>query len=70
LLISDFQLGHADNGVQAITQVRALIGEAVPALLITAEIEPARLAAQSLDIGVIDKPLRVQKLTSVLRHLC
>ncbi|XVJ68403.1 MAG: response regulator [Rhizobacter sp.] len=67
LLISDFQLGDADNGAQAITAVRALIDEDVPALLITANVGPARAAARSLGIDVLAKPLQVQKLVQTLQ---
>jgi two-component system, sensor histidine kinase len=67
LLLSDFRLGEADNGVQAITQVRALVDEAVPALLITADLEPARAMVHSLNIGVLAKPLQANKLLSALR---
>ncbi len=67
LLLSDFHLGAADNGVQAITQVRALIDEAVPALLITADMEPARAMARSLNIEVLAKPLQANKLLAALQ---
>ena len=67
LLLSDFQLGETDSGVQAITQVRALIDEPVPALLITANLEPARVKARALGLEVLAKPLQATKLLSALR---
>jgi signal transduction histidine kinase/CheY-like chemotaxis protein len=68
LIVSDYRLGGEDSGTIAIAQVRSLAGEAIPALLITAEMSAARAAAQPLGVAVLAKPLQVQALTTELNR--
>jgi signal transduction histidine kinase/ActR/RegA family two-component response regulator len=69
LLISDYRLPGEQDGLQAIAQVRALVG-AVPACLVSGDTDPAlRAQAAALDIPLLQKPVRPAKLRAVMRHL-
>jgi signal transduction histidine kinase/ActR/RegA family two-component response regulator len=68
IIVSDFWLGGDDTGLAAIAQVRALVGERLPALLMTAALPAARAAAQPHGITVLAKPLRVHSLAPALAH--
>jgi hypothetical protein len=52
-----------------VAQVRALVGEDLPALLITAELAVAWGAAQQLNLPVLAKPLQAQALVAALRQV-
>jgi signal transduction histidine kinase/ActR/RegA family two-component response regulator len=65
LILCDFRLCDA-TGLDAIATVRAHLGEQVPALLVTAEVDPARQAAQAHGVEVLAKPLQVHALTAAL----
>jgi CheY-like chemotaxis protein len=69
LIITDYRLSAEDTGLEAIAQVREVVGEMLPALVITAEIHQPRAAAQALGVAVLAKPLQVDVLASEL-HRC
>jgi CheY-like chemotaxis protein len=69
LVITDYRLGPADTGLQAITQVRDAVGEAIPALMVTAEVDRPIAAAQALGVPVLPKPLQMDALAVELGRL-
>ncbi|RMF14916.1 MAG: response regulator [Gammaproteobacteria bacterium] len=66
LIISDFRLAPNLNGIQAIKAIQQVIGQQVPALLITGDTDPARirLAAES-PYPMLHKPIRPAHLRAV-----
>lgn len=69
LVITDYRLGPADTGLQAIAQVRDAVGEAIPALMVTAEVDRPIAAAQALGVPVLPKPLQMDALAVELGRL-
>jgi two-component system, sensor histidine kinase len=69
LIITDYRLSPVDTGVQAITQVRDAVGEAIPALIVTAELDKPIAAAQALGVPVLPKPLQMDALAVELSRL-
>ena len=69
-IIADFRLPGGSNGVDAITKVQLLIGEPVPSLLITGDIETGRHNVMSEHgFRILKKPVRPAKLRSLMTHL-
>jgi CheY-like chemotaxis protein/two-component sensor histidine kinase len=70
LIVCDYRLQSVDDGLQAIAQIRAAIGEAVPAALVTAE-TGAQVAAEAHARGVplLHKPVSPVKLRALLTRL-
>ena len=69
-VIADFWLPGGSDGVDAITRVQLLIGEAVPSLLITGDIETGRHSVVSEHgFRILKKPVRPAKLRSLMTHL-
>ncbi len=69
LIITDYRLGEFDTGLDAIVQVREAVGEAVPALLITAETLLPHDEAAKIGVPVLPKPLETGALAKVLSSL-
>lgn len=69
LVISDFRLQPGVTGLDAIARIREVTGEAVPALLLTADPAAARPAAMALGVSVLAKPLQLPALVDALRGL-
>ena len=68
MLISDYRLRGHTTGTEAIAQVRALLGVAVPALLITGDTAPERLReAMSSGIPLLHKPLAPSQLYQAIK---
>lgn len=62
-IISDYRLREQRTGVEAIAAVRAMLGETLPALLITGDTAPERLReAQASGIPLLHKPVSPGKL--------
>jgi CheY-like chemotaxis protein len=66
MVISDFRLGESCTGLDAIAQIRDRIGEAIPAMLVTADVGMARTAAHPHGIPVLAKPLQAGTLAAEL----
>lgn len=63
VVISDYRLREQRTGVEAIAALRALLGETLPALLITGDTAPERLReAQASGIPLLHKPVSPSKL--------
>lgn len=70
VVISDYRLREQRTGVEAIAAVRALLGESLPALLITGDTAPERLReAQASGIPLLHKPVSPGKLYRQLVEL-
>jgi two-component system, sensor histidine kinase len=69
LILCDYRLGPADTGLECISQVRAAVGECIPALLMMAERTPPLKAAQPLDVPVLGKPVELKDLLVGLQRL-
>ena len=70
LLLCDFHLGNGPDGLRAIDGLRQVVGEAVPALLMTAELPAARRASEGRqDVLLLAKPVTPENLVRAL-SLC
>ncbi|MGL4497328.1 MAG: hypothetical protein ACRCUX_16060, partial [Beijerinckiaceae bacterium] len=64
--IADYHLNH-ETGLEAIDALRAILGQATPAVLITADRSPeVRDEAARRDIPLINKPVRPAALRALL----
>ncbi|NQV82421.1 MAG: PAS domain S-box protein [Rhodospirillales bacterium] len=67
LVIADFQLQRGQKGSNAIRDIRERWGDSIPGLLLTGDIEPARLKeAVASGYHVIQKPIQPDKLKTVV----
>jgi signal transduction histidine kinase len=70
VVISDYRLREQRTGVEAIASLRKLLGESLPALLITGDTAPERLReAQASGIPLLHKPVSPGKLYRKLVEL-
>lgn len=69
LVICDHRLADGENGIEAVARLRAAIGE-VPALLITGETAPDRLAeARASGLVLLHKPIAGGRLRAAVTRL-
>jgi len=69
-ILSDYSLNHGETGLQAINALRAELGHAVPALLISGDTNPLRLSeAQASGIRLLQKPVPPEQLQRELLAL-
>jgi CheY-like chemotaxis protein len=70
LIISDYRLREQRTGAQAITELRAKFGLHLPAILITGDTAPERLAeARASGIPLLHKPLAPAQLQRLVAEL-
>ncbi|MGC2857745.1 NahK/ErcS family hybrid sensor histidine kinase/response regulator [Novispirillum sp. DQ9] len=70
VLIADYHLDDNRHGLEAIAAVRAALGTALPALVITANHSPELVReVQDANAHLLNKPVRPGRLRSVLAHL-
>ena len=70
LILSDWRLRGQENGVDAVRAVRAVAGEATPAVLITGETSPELLKlAHESGLVILHKPLQPRALVRLVKHL-
>ena len=70
IVISDYRLREQRTGAQAITELRALLGMHLPALIITGDTAPERLReAMSSGVPLLHKPLKPDALYQALVDL-
>lgn len=63
IVVSDFRLRGHENGIDAVAQIRQLMGEQTPALLITGDTAPERVRqAQDSGLRVQYKPMKIEAL--------
>jgi len=69
IILADYHL-DGETGLDAVVRLRALHGESIPAVLVTADrTAEVRTAAAALDVPVINKPVKPAALRSVLARL-
>lgn len=70
VVIADYNLDNGDNGLQAIAALRQAAGQAVPAILVTAQRAPelAR-ASHAIDVPLLEKPVRPEDLAAMLQQM-
>ena len=70
IIISDYRLGDGKTGVQAIAAVRALLGESIPATLISGDTgNDLTDKAKKAGLPVLHKPVSPAKLRSMTQFL-
>jgi CheY-like chemotaxis protein len=70
MIISDYRLRELRTGVEAIAAIRELLGESLPALLITGDTAPERLReAKASGLPILHKPVSPSKLYRKLVEL-
>lgn len=70
LIIADFHLDRGATGVEAISAVRRLLGEEIPALIITADrSQESRRLFREHQLPVLNKPVKPGKMRALLTHL-
>ena len=63
IIICDLRLRGCENGIDAVAQIRRLMGEQTPALLITGDTAPERVRqAQESGLRVQYKPMKMEAL--------
>lgn len=67
IALVDFRLGNNETGIQAIARIREVAGIHVPAIVITADTDPARIR-QATEIGctLMHKPINPAKLKETM----
>jgi len=69
-LISDYQLGDAEDGLSVIRNIRLAYGKSIPAVLISGIAAPERVkAARDSGIDLLQKPVAPARLRQVMQHL-
>jgi signal transduction histidine kinase/CheY-like chemotaxis protein len=70
IIVSDYRLGDAENGVELIARMRALAGQDIPACVISGDLD-GRLVTEvnRLGLRLLHKPVRPAKLRSLIRQL-
>lgn len=70
LIISDYRLPEGANGIDTIAQVRARLGIAPPACLMSGDMDLGLSeASKAAQLTLLHKPVRPAKLRSLVRHL-
>ena len=70
IMLSDFRLDDASNGLELILALRQALGKPVPACLVSGDLSTTLLdQARAHNILLLHKPLRPAKLRSLLRRL-
>jgi two-component system CheB/CheR fusion protein len=67
IVMSDLRLRGGESGIAAVARVRETIGEPIPALLVTGDTAPERVAeATASGFTLLHKPLRPEALVAAL----
>jgi signal transduction histidine kinase/CheY-like chemotaxis protein len=70
LIISDYRLPKGANGIDTIAQLRAQVGDALPACLMSGDMNlDLNEASKAAELTLLHKPVRPAKLRSLVRHL-
>ena len=70
IIVSDFQLSDTETGFDAIQRARELLGNDVPALIVTGTTDPELLQAiKESGIRMLKKPVKAAKLRALINHL-
>lgn len=70
VIISDYRLRDAENGLDTVRQLRAATGQQIPACLMSGDTDPDLMqAAKGAGLTLLHKPVRPAKLRSLIRRL-
>jgi len=70
MILSDWRLRGQETGIEAVRAVRAVAGEATPAVLVTGDTSPDLLKlAHESGLVVLHKPLQPRQLIRLIKHL-
>jgi signal transduction histidine kinase/CheY-like chemotaxis protein len=70
LIVSDYRLGQGMNGVEAIENIRTLVAQKIPALLLTAEYVPQPSGDEKFHgIPVVSKPINLALFAQTLDQI-
>jgi CheY-like chemotaxis protein len=70
LVISDYRLADGNTGIEAVEHLRAELGAAIPAFLISGDTAPARLReANARGYPLLHKPVAPMRLRAMLNQL-
>ncbi len=70
IVIADFRLPNGATGVQAIADLRARAGRAIPAIVLTGDTEPESIReAEAGGDRLLHKPVRPAKLRALMSYL-
>jgi len=70
MILSDWRLRGQENGIDAVRAVRAVCGEATPAVLITGDTSPEMLKlAHESGLVILHKPLQPRHFVRLIKHL-
>jgi signal transduction histidine kinase/CheY-like chemotaxis protein len=70
MILSDWRLRGQETGIEAVRAVRAVAGEATPAVLVTGDTSPELLKlAHESGLVVLHKPLQPRQLIRLIKHL-
>ncbi len=70
MILADYHLEGGDTGVAAIDAIRARLGDDFPAVVVTANRDPAmQRACRQRNIPVLEKPVAPEELRAALRRL-
>jgi signal transduction histidine kinase/ActR/RegA family two-component response regulator len=70
LIISDYRLPGAANGIESVQQLRAALGQHTPACLISGDMDDGLLrSVKEAQLTLLHKPVRPAKLRSLIRSL-
>jgi signal transduction histidine kinase len=70
IILADYHLDGSVLGIEAVVRIRQCLGSRVPAILITADRNPATAdAAQQYDCALLHKPVRPAELWALMQHL-
>jgi signal transduction histidine kinase/CheY-like chemotaxis protein len=71
LLISDYRLRENKTGAEAIRQIHGVLGEEIPALIITGDTDPIRIKeAEASGFAIIHKPIKAVRIRTFILQRC
>ena len=67
VILADYNLDNGDTGIGAIKALRAVAGQEIPAVMVTAQRGPGpALATATLGVPLVEKPVRADELGAIL----
>ncbi len=70
IILADYHLDGGQSGLEAVAQIRASRGAAIPAILITADHSPETAeAARRHNCEILHKPVKPAELRALMQHM-
>jgi ActR/RegA family two-component response regulator len=67
--VTDYQLSHAQTGLDVVAAVRRRLGRTVPAILVTGDTSPAVGDVKLAELEMMRKPIDTNTLLSVAQSM-